>query len=229
MTKERVKYQKISYDLDPAMPIFFGNRRNVIRNIDSFSKGMTWNSYKLVIFNHNGTHIDTPNHFDAKGKKIADYHIGEFVFNAPCLVDVAKKEGEAITAEDLKKFRVQIKKADILLIRTGFQRMRGKPAYVKNNPWIRPDAARFIRKNFPALRAVGIDTVSIASFAYLEKGGESHRILLKKGKFRSSPLLLIEDLDLLSIDFSIKKLFAIPLYANQVDSMPCTAFVQLTQ
>ncbi|MBI5140278.1 MAG: cyclase family protein [Candidatus Vogelbacteria bacterium] len=224
--KSKNKFIKISYDIEPAMPIFEGNRPNKVEAVDSFKSGQTWNSYYLGIGNHNGTHIDAPNHFCPTGKRICDFEMSDFVFSAITLVDIPKKAGDGISVNDLAKIPRQKGNCDLLLLRTGFHKQRGRPAYTNNNPWLTQEAANFIRSKFRRLRAIGIDTVSIASLANLAAGGESHRILLDQGAFKSSPVMVIEDLNLAYIPMKIKRLFAIPLFVTKVDSMPCTAFIE---
>lgn len=221
------KFIKISYDIEPDMPIFKGNRPNKIEAIESFKTGQNWNSYYLGIGNHNGTHIDAPNHFCQKGKRICDFKIEDFIFSKITILNIPKKAGEGITPKDLEKINYKKRSCDLLLLRTGFYRQRKRPDYTKNNPWLTQEAARYIRNKFIKLRAIGIDTISIASFANLPAGGESHQILLGKGNFKSSPLMIIEDLNLAHIPTRIKRLFAIPLFVSEVDSMPCTAFIEV--
>jgi kynurenine formamidase len=225
MNPKPKQYIRISYDILPRMPVFIGNPPNRIEPVDSFEHGEDWNTFSITLFNHNGTHIDGPNHFERKGKKICDYRIGEFIFDNPLLLDIPKKEGEAVSAED---FPLDKKKdCDILLIRTGFYKERSQKAYVNNNPWISPEAGRLIREQFKTVKAVGIDTISIGSPRYPQEAIEAHRILLRRNGPYPDPPFLVEDLHLGMIDRPIKKIFFIPLFVVGVDSMPCTAFVEV--
>jgi arylformamidase len=223
--KGQGRYIRVSYDLEPLMPVFAGNSPNRIEKQDSFAEGASWNSSVLTLFNHNGSHIDAPNHFDPQGKMICDYTVDDFIYTCPCLVDVSKGAGDRITAGDLAA--AGDRNCDILLIRTGFCRMRNDNAYVDDNPWLEPRAADFIRKNFSKLRAVGIDTVSIASCRHSAEGGDAHRILLRQGDYAGMPPVIVEDLNLGSLPLKIKRFYAIPLFACDVDSMPCTAFAEI--
>ncbi len=220
----KTSYIRISYDIDQEMPIFPGNPENRVEPQDSFEKGAQWNTFSITLFNHNGTHVDAPNHFDRTGRKIGDYQIEELIFKNPFIVDIPKKEAESITANDL--FQLENRDCDILLVRTGFYQKREQAVYVDNHPWLSPEAARSIRNDFTKLRAVGIDTVSIGSHRQPIESGEAHRILLQKGNFASDPLLLIEDLNLGLISNPIKRIFVIPLFINGVDGTPCTVFVE---
>ena len=223
--KQSGKYIRVSYDLGSSMPVFSGNPPNRVDKVDCFEKGAAWNSSLLTLFNHNGSHIDAPNHFDPGGKKICDYTVDDFIYTNPCLVDVPKGEGECITAADLAE--VGKRDCDILLIRTGYSLMRKDESYVENNPWLEPGAADFIRRNFTKLRAIGIDTVSIASCRHPVEGGDAHRILLREGDYVGGPVMIIEDLNLGILPDRIKRFYAIPLFACDVDSMPCTAFAEI--
>jgi arylformamidase len=220
------KFLRISYDLTPGMPVYAGNPTNRIEPLDSLKEGGSCNTFSITLFNHNGTHIDAPNHFDCDGRKICDYRIEDYIFNRPFLVDIPKKEGESISAEDLCFSGPQ--DCDILLVRTGFSRKRREMAYADCNPWLSPGAARFIRCHFNKLRAIGIDTISIGSHRHPAEAGDAHRILLQRGGFESDPLIVIEDLNLGDIENPVNKFFAIPLFISDVDSMPCTAFVEVS-
>lgn len=224
MKSAKTKFIRISYDLTPGMPVYKGNPANRIDPLDSLEKGDACNTFSITLFNHNGTHIDAPKHFDCNGQKICDYRIEDYIFNRPFIVDVPGKQGESISAKDLHFSGPP--DCDILLIRTGFSRKRHETTYVDDNPWLSPDAAGFIRRNLGKLRAIGIDTVSIGSHKYSSAAKEAHRILLHKGEFKSAPLIIIEDLNLENIQNPLNRLFAIPLFVSDVDSMPCTAFVE---
>lgn len=215
---------KISYDITPGMPAYPGNPVNRIEAVHSFEKGDHCSTFLLTLFNHNGTHIDAPNHFDRGGMKISDYKIEDFIFHKPCLVDIPKKQGESITAEDLS---AADRDCDVLLLRTGFCRKRDATAYSNDNPWLSPRAAMLIRKDFKSVRALGIDAISIGSFRHPDEAVEAHRILHGKKGFSSQPLMIIEDLNLGAITGSLKRFFAIPLLVTGVDSMPCSAFIEV--
>jgi len=217
------KVVRISYDIEPGMPVFTNNPANRVEAVDSFEKGATWNSYHITLFNHNGTHIDAPKHFDCQGKVICDYKIGDFIYEKPCLVDLNKEAGEPVTVEDIKNAKVT---CDLLMIRTGFWKKRKERDYIDDNPWLSPEAAGYIRSKFKKLKAIAVDTISIASFQHLETGGKAHQIMLKKGKYPSDPVLIIEDVNLGLLPKDFERVFAVPLFIKEVDSMPCTVFVE---
>ena len=81
------------------------------------------------------------------------------------------------------------------------------------------EGAHYVAGKFPKLRALGLDTVSLACMQHLEEGLEAHRVLLG-GKGRR--FLIIEDMDLDHDLSQLKRVFALPLFIDGVDSAPCT-------
>jgi kynurenine formamidase len=64
-----------------------------------------------------------------------------------------------------------------------------------------------------------MDTISLACMQHLEEGLEAHRILLRGDGRR---FLIIEDMNL-DFDLShLRRVFALPLFIEGVDSSPCT-------
>ncbi len=216
-------YLRISYTCDSASPRFPGNPENQVRKTLSMDRGDACNAAEVVLFNHNGTHIDLPNHYHAGGRRLAEFDISEFVFNSPVLVRVEAGEGQGISIAALQTSRERIEKCDLLLLRTGFGHQRPLPEYT-DNPYLTREAARFLR-SMEGLRAIGIDFLSIANPRFQELGHEVHRILLSDSP-DGRPLMIIEDLDLSrdGIISRFRRVFAIPLFVEEVDGMPCTVF-----
>ena len=80
-------------------------------------------------------------------------------------------------------------------------------------------AATYVVEQFPALRAIGLDTVSLACMQHLEDGLEAHRILLR-GEGRR--FLIIEDMNLDRDLSRLQQVMAVPLFIEGADSSPCT-------
>lgn len=206
---------RLSYSINASTPLYPGTEPLVIKGARSIRKGDSCNTSVVSMSNHTGTHMDFPNHFIASGKKITDYPIEKLVFKAPLILDCPKTEDEPIRASDLKG---RIKKTtDLLLIRTGFFRLRGKGIYINRNPYILSETAKWLR-TYPHLRAIGIDCISVASPMHRKEGRETHKILLR-GK---NPILIIEDIDLSHNLRGLKEVISVPLYIEGIDSSPCT-------
>jgi len=216
-------YLRISYTCDSASPRFPGNPENQVRKVLSIDRGDVCNAAEVFLFNHNGTHIDLPNHYHAGGRRLAEFDIADFIFERPVLVRVEIGVGEDITASMLEPFREQIEGKDLLLLRTGIGARRSHSEYT-NNPYLTLDAARFL-KSIHGLRAIGIDFLSVTNPEIKELGHEVHRILLGDLPDRK-PVMIIEDMDLSreAVIAGFRRVFAIPLFFEEVDGMPCTVF-----
>ncbi|MEM0443866.1 MAG: cyclase family protein [Candidatus Caldarchaeum sp.] len=208
----------LSHKLSTLTPCYDDGPRLEVIPVKQVSRGDSSNSYSVKLFNHLGTHVDAPYHFDEAGRRIASYTAEELLFSRPLLVDLPKKEGELITENDLRPYAAEIASADLLLLRTGFQSLReSRPeVFMKRGPCLSSGAASFLR-NFTGLRALGVDMISISSPINREQGREAHRILLRGRSF-----LIIEDMDLLDKPSKYMRVVVSPLLIEEVDSAPCT-------
>src|SRR5437867_1440119 len=95
---------------------------------------------------HLGTHVDAPRHFSDSGRPIASYRPDDLVFEKPSLLDLPLGAGELLARDQLVPFEGLKSQADILFIRTGFQRFRDtdKSKYSSENPGVSADAARYL-------------------------------------------------------------------------------------
>jgi kynurenine formamidase len=185
--------------------------------------GGSSNSYTLTFPNHLGTHIDAPRHVDDLGRAVNDYAFDSFVFSHPLVLELPKGESEMVTSADLKEHAGKIAKADLLLLRTGFQKRRdGDPAsYMNRNPGVSAKAACYLVSDFPRLRALGFDFISLSAVQNREEGRKAHRALLGGRDF-----FIVEDMDLSHVPRHIKRVLVVPLLVEGVDSVPCTVLAE---
>ena len=190
-----------------------------IEEVRSLSRGDSANVFSFTLHNHWGTHIDAPAHFFREGKTIADISAGEWIFTVPQVIEVALDDGQLLGLSGWEKSIN--KESDIILFRSGWSGSRDEEKYYSRNPGIAPFVGSFLRENFPGIRAVGIDWISISSILDRKTGREAHRNFLDpEGKGR--PILLIEDMDL-GLDLSgLARVTALPVIIEGIDSAPCT-------
>lgn len=213
----------LSHKLCTTTPAFGGGESLAITPIKEIKSGGSSNSYKVALPNHLGTHVDAPLHFDVNGKSIADYSLEDLAFTKPVLMDLPKEESTFIEQMDLERHRQQILNADILLLRTGFQRYRDTDPlkYSTRNPGVSSKAAAYIVDNLPNLKAIGFDFISTSAFQHREEGRAAHRILLSNRDF-----FIVEDMDLSSYPSNAKRILVMPLMIVGVDSAPCTVIAE---
>jgi len=210
------KFLHLSYTLNEATPVYPGDAPVSVTAVRQMKKGDTCNTSSISISSHAGTHMDAPRHFFKVGKGMGEYDLKKFIFKHPYVIDCPKKPGEAIRPEDIR-MSGRAKKADIVIIRTGFGKYRSKntAVYCHENPYLLPMAAERIVKNFPRARAVGIDTVSVSAKTNSSLGKETHRILLGKG------IVIIEDMRLSGALGNLKEIIVFPAFTCSPDGSPC--------
>jgi len=209
----------LSYMMKEAVPAYGDTKGRLrIRAKKSISKGDSCNTYSVTLQNHWGTHIDAPAHFFEDGRRISDYEAAYWRFERPCVVDVPLEENRIIKLDDLSG-RID-KKSEVILIKTGFHKLRGTRQYSFSGPAIDPRIAVWLRKNTDA-RAVGFDFVSAGSYGNKPLGRKAHRAFLDP-RGEGQPIVIIEDMDLSADLGQLECLYAAPLLIKNIDSAPCT-------
>jgi len=222
-------YVELSHALKETSPVHIGLKNLEITPKTQISEGGGYNSYIISVENHCGTHIDAPAHFMDKGKTISDYSIAEFVFNNPLILNTPKKQEELIKIDEISKNNLKGK--DCIIFYTGFGRYRKQDpdTYLTMNPGIEPDLIYWIRKNYPEIKCIGIDCISISSFKKPEQGKKAHLNAFMENKEIGKPLVLVEDMKLDTIKKlnSVKKIIVVPWQIKGIDSAPCTVIAKI--
>ena len=202
----------------------YGNRDYIkIEKKTSIVNGNTANTSSwLFSNNHIGTHLDVPYHFNQNGKKTYEYDTNEWFFQNVELVDMPLANAYLINAEDLKENKIS-DKVELLLFRTGFENFRNESKYYNDNPGIHPDLAGHLRINFPHLRCIGFDFISVTSWKYRQEGRESHKNLLSP-EVGLNPILAIEDMSLAQLNSKIEWVIVSPLFMEDGNGGPVTVF-----
>lgn len=213
------KYYFLSHKIEKAMPAY-GKKACLLDSTPekSISKGDSCNISSARISSHLGTHVDCPRHFFKNGKGISDYPAGHWFFKHPFVLKRGLAENE-IAGKEL--FSSVPQETDILLLKSGFQRFRGREKYNFNNPGVSAQAAFWLRANRPNIRALGVDFISISPFADRQTGRQAHKAFLDP-KGDNFPILILEDMDLQKADRRLISVCLFPLRVSAWDSSPCT-------
>jgi len=177
----------------------------------------------ISLYTHMGTHIDTLNHFGLNGKIwngfSAEEHLGDHgwkvagaetippIIARGVLIDVAAAkgvdmlaDGYRVTREDLRKTLdkqgVELRKGDVVLMRTGRMKVyENADAYMKNPPGMGMSAARFLVEESGAM-IVGSDNLSFEAFPSKVKDNyiPVHSYLLAEQGAPILELVYLEDL-----------------------------------
>ena len=193
----------ISYPIDRNAPGWPGNPTYEAENYSSIARGDSAYTYILHLYNHFGTHMDAPKHFNDKGARLHTFPIDTFIYEKPLLLDIPKRAGEKIQAAD-------------------------PGLYSENGPAVSSEAAKYLVEHYAGqLKALALDFVSLASASDTTDGDEAHRWMC--GYYTHNHIFIIEDVKMSEISAeNLRRAAAIPLYLLEVDSSPVTMWVEET-
>jgi len=213
-----IKY--LSYFLSEETPLYGKGVGVHFTSDKNTQKGDSCNTTNISFPNHSGTHIDFPYHFDQYGKTLNDYPPSFWQFKNIKLINLTGKVNDSQIIDD--KLFSGLKgneNTDLLLIKTGYTSYRTSDRYTLTPPGLSASLAPFLRNNFPRLRCIGMDIISVSSYTNREEGRKAHHAFLnpKEGE----PILLIEDMKL-EENGPFKKIIVAPLLIKEADGAPCT-------
>ena len=224
--KLETKLRFLSYAMGSAIPVYgMPNARPVLKRLKSFENGDSSRSYRLDIQNHWGTHVDAPAHFFRRGRRVSSYPANFWRFTSPQVLNVRLGPGQLLSRRHLEG-NIK-KKADLVLIQSGWWKKRGRSEYCLKNPGVDAEAGLWLRKHCPHVRAIGFDWVSLSSYLKREEGRAAHRAFLDP-LGEGSSILILEDMDLSGRLENLKEVWALPLRVEELDSAPCTVVGKFT-
>jgi HAD superfamily hydrolase (TIGR01549 family) len=159
------------------------------------------NEVEITLRGHCGTHVDFPLHVIEGGKTLKNYNADGFIF-------------KNVSVTPFPEMTDIPKDTDFIILKTG------QPRDVLNNIGLDEKTAKYLVENFPNLRAVGIDSVSINAYNNKEEGRKAHKILLGAG------ILIVEDMYLRALDKPVQKLILAPLQVENADGVPVTVMAK---
>lgn len=227
MKGEETMTELLSYPIKQGEATWPGNPSVSFTPFESMEKGNLANTGTIHLFNHYGTHMDAPYHFVRDGLKIAEVPFERFIFKHPLLLDVKMEPEQMIEVENLESYAQLIGHCDLLMLRTGMGKIRDSEPeiYSAHGPAVSSVCSRWLMDNFPNLKAVALDFVSLASYAHPEDGPLTHRIML--GQEHDHYVLIIEDVNMKELrPDKLGKIYAIPLLIEGIDSCPVTMWME---
>ena len=118
-------------------------------------------------------HVDGPNHFNPDGIKVAQVPLDRFVYERPVLVDVPNTT-PSVRRDELESHESAIAKADVLLLRAPAGPRSASPTR-SDTPTKAPASRRmraaYLMDGFPALKAIALDCISLASYRPIDPEG----------------------------------------------------------
>ncbi|WP_208318266.1 cyclase family protein [Allofrancisella inopinata] len=216
----------LSYILDENTPSY-GNRNSFVVNKNAdMSKGDPVNDTSISTTVHMGTHIDMPYHFFENGQTIIDFDIDFFDSKKVLFIEI--KPQDLIIKGDLIERLEQISNkqdCEFLIVKTGICYERSESKFWESNYGFDPSVAIYLRENYPNIRIIGFDSISVSSFQNRILGRVAHKEFLSP----ESPILLLEDMDLREVNENMKfdRVTIAPMRIANSDGLPCTVIAEV--
>ncbi len=210
----------LSHTLNENTPTY-GNRNQfkMVKKSD-ISKGDVANDTMLNTTVHIGTHIDMPYHFYEEGQTLMDFDDDFWYFTKPLIIEI--HPNDIIIYEELinKLNTINDCGYDILIVKTGIESFRNDKEFWESNYGFHPAIYDYLIKQFPNIRVLGFDSISVSSFKNRLLGREAHKRFLNP----NHPILLLEDMKLSFINESTQfdNIIVAPLRIEKCDGLPCT-------
>lgn len=190
-----------------------------VRHDNCIVDGEGFNTFTVFLDNHFGTHIDCPNHFHADGKKVSDYTLEDLTFHHPQVLKVTLEDDELLKTGKIAGKVGQ--DTDLLIFWSGWGDFRNDDKYSMSNPGVDTEVAEYLHENFPNVRAIGIDFISISSEKHKEIGVAAHKAFMRA----PNEILIIEDMNITG-EVAEKvargaQIAVLPIICESVDSTPC--------
>lgn len=215
MTKMKVVV--LSHDINQMTPLYGGRGRVAISQEKAVRRGDSCNLSRVSMSVHASTHVDLPYHFIEKGKTLEDYTPNDWIFDNVVVKEIEIGPSGVIDTKALKDINRNTD-ADLLIIKTGYEKFRGKRNYIWDSPVVSSSLAHFIKVRLPNLKAVGFDFISLSSMRDRLEGRKAHRSFLK------NDIIVIEDMKLSGLNDKPDYILISPLCIKKIEASPVTVW-----
>lgn len=202
----------LSHPIRPGMPVYPGDPE--VRFFPATTLGDDGcNVLRVEMGSQTGTHVDAPYHVRDDGARLDE--LDPALFTGPGVIAdlTGRPPRTPITWPDLAPVADRLTPGHILLLRTGWDRHWGTPAYF-DHPYLTADATRHIIDR--GVRTIGLDAASID--AHNAPDLPAHRVVAHAGGVIAENLT-----NLAAIDFPDPLISLLPIPLTDADGAPARA------
>lgn len=192
----------LTHTIVDRLPVYPGDDETGLRQTKFIDKDK-YNSHRLEISVHAGTHIDSPMHFLNTKRYISELPLETFIGEG-CLLDVRGQKEIGMKEE----YDSLVKENSIVLLYTGMDEFFGQKEYYENQPVLTMEFAEFLAEK--KIKIAGMDFISPDRYPF-----DIHK------KLFTNNILIIENLTNLGELLKLKKyeIIALPLKINADSSI----------
>lgn len=211
----------LSHPFDPEIEARKAHAELTIRTVKTVAANGV-SGLEVTFGTHIGTHVDAPSHLVEGGASVDRLPLDTF-YGTAVVLDVAEGPNGGVDRADLEAARPEVRKGDIVIIRTGWGDRLTDPTYPTHHPYLTTDGAEWLVDR--GVRMVGMDVQSVdLPHSLREKGFRytSLRVLLEHG---IPALHNLRDLE--AVAGRRVMLFALPIGFRGVDGAPVRVVAQI--
>ncbi|MBN1599099.1 MAG: cyclase family protein [Bacteroidales bacterium] len=201
----------LSYNIDPAMPVYPGSDEPTIEIVSSIEQD-GYKETRISVWSHIGTHIESQSHIIKEGKTLDQFNIDQFIGSA---IVISCNNLQYIEADLLPESLNKQKCPDFILFYTGWDKYWGTKRYFDNYPVLTLGVSKLL-SSLP-LKGIGIDTISVDPID--SKEYPVHKILLNNDKVIIENLCNLDKLPRSEFSFS-----CVPLKISNSEASPVRAY-----
>jgi len=208
-----MKIYDISLVISPDLPVWPGDHRAVLEQVEFMDKGANANVSRMAVGVHVGTHVDAPHHFLNDGRTVENLPLG--VLTGPALVVHVPDVVDIIAAGVLERSTIPAG-TERVLFKTRNSRIweRGDKEFCEGFVAISADGAEWLVRN--GVKLVGVDYLSVAPY---KQSAPTHQILLRAG------VVILEGVDLSAVPPGTYALYCLPLKLAGSEGAPARAIL----
>ncbi|NMB54219.1 MAG: cyclase family protein [Leptolinea sp.] len=203
-----MKYWDITLPISPELPVWPGDPQIKIERVSRIEDGANANVSRLDMGCHTGTHVDAPFHFLSAGKTIESLSLDALI--GPVQVVRIPDDFSIITSEIIQVCGINSSTKRVLFktYNSSFWQKFGSQFRTEFVGIDESGARELVNKQ---ITLVGIDYLSIAPFRISRP---THEVFLK------SSVVVLEGLDLSSVEPGDYTLICLPMKIAGVDGAP---------
>jgi arylformamidase len=205
------KTYDVTVPLSDSVPVYPGDPGFQLEPVSRIADGAPYNSGRISMGLHTGTHVDAPYHFLADGATVDQLPL-EILTGKARVVEISDRE--RVERVDLEKLDLR---DDIrVLIKTRMSGQLRQPEFQEDFVYLTPDAATYLVQ--AGIKLVGVDYLSVERFG--SKDFAAHQTLLGAG------VVIVEGCDLSEVEPGDYELTCLPLLLAGADGAPARVLLR---
>ncbi len=153
-----MKVIDLTHTIQENMPVYPGTQPPALRPANTYETD-GFKETLLSLFSHTGTHMDPPAHLFPGRTTLDQFPASQFIGKGIVIDCRDRKEGEAITMEQLNRTGPEIEQADFLLFHLGWDTRWGTASYFGDYPCIDDEVLDYIlSRNY---KGIGFDVIGL--------------------------------------------------------------------